>query len=290
MQTKRENAREKRQLDRLTSLENTVISTMKQMVKFLDNKTTKTEVINQLKEIGTPDVDKVVKALEKLDSDVLAGKLDLTPLKEGISALEQQLKKLPTEYPKIPKAPDEITVKNQLDLAPVLKALKALKLDPTINVKSSDVHVDAPDLTPLLDALVDVTKAIKTKEIPATDLKKVEKQLEESNKHLKKLVDKPVGGSGGGGGNGTPYIDSTGRPVNVAPPDPTHSYSLVQFDDTSSASYEYYSYMDRDSAWYVKRLTTATNLFEFTAPASTDYTTGWTNRASLTYVSKGAAF
>ena len=95
---------------------------------------------------------------------------------------------------------------------------------------------------------------------------------------------------GGGGGNGTPYVDSTGKPVNATAPDPTLSYSLVQFDDTSSASYEYYAYMNKDSEWYMKRLTTATNLFEFTAPVSTTYSTGWTDRATLTYVSKGSAF
>lgn len=71
---------------------------------------------------------------------------------------------------------------------------------------------------------------------------------------------------------------------------PTDNYSLVQFDDTSSTSFEYYAYMDKDSNWYIKRLTVATNLFEFTAPVATSYSTGWTGRAALTYVSYGTAF
>lgn len=70
---------------------------------------------------------------------------------------------------------------------------------------------------------------------------------------------------------------------------PTDAYSLIQFDDTSNTSYEYYAYMDKDSNWYIKRLTTATNLFEFIA-GSSSYTTAWTNRASQTYATYGSTF
>ena len=83
---------------------------------------------------------------------------------------------------------------------------------------------------------------------------------------------------GGGGGGGTTYSR------------PTNAFNLTQFDDTSSALYEYYSYTDKDGNWYIKRLTVATNLFEYTVPVATSYTTGWTNRASLTYVDYGTAF
>lgn len=86
-----------------------------------------------------------------------------------------------------------------------------------------------------------------------------------------------LGGSSSGGG-GTVYSK------------PTDDYSLVQYDDTSSASYEYYAYMNQDSDWFIKRITLATNLIEFTAPVATSYSTGWTNRASLTYTTYGSAF
>lgn len=294
----------------INDFESTVVDGFTALIRFLDGKTTKTEVINQLKSISTPDVDKVVTAISKLDADILANKLDLTPLKQGLDSLKRELSLIPKSLPKIPEQKDNIKVNNldevKLDTAKLEKAILGLKLDPQINVKASDVQIDYPDLKPLQDALKDVVSAVKNQkyptfpDIPKTDLTKVEKKLDESNKHLKKLVDKPVGGGGGGGGNGTPYVDSTGKPVNVeveadgsipvTVADPTLNYSLVQFDDTSSVSYEYYAYMDKDSNWYIKRLTTATNLFEFTAPVATTYSTGWTNRASLTYLAKGSAF
>ena len=214
MQQRESRIHHKQQLDRMTSLEKSVISSMRQLVQFLDGKTTKTEVVNQLKEIGTPDIDKVVKALETLDSSVTNSKIDLTPLQDGLSALEKQLKQLPTSFPEAPEGVEAVTVKNQIDLSPLEKAIKALKLDPKIVVKAPDVNVET-DLKPLQNSLLDVIKSIKAQDFPKTDLSNVEKKLDESNKHLKKLIDKPVGGGGGGGGNGTPYIDATGRAVNV---------------------------------------------------------------------------
>lgn len=195
----------KQQMDKLASLENSVVSTMRQLVKFLDGKTTKTEVVNQLKSVSTPDIDKVVDALNKLDSNNAKNKLDLTPLKEELTKLGKKLDKLPTEFPELPEGIEEVTVKNQIDLEPLEKAIKGLKLEaPKVDVAAPNVQVDAPDLKPLQDSLLDVVKSIKAQKYPETDLTKVEKKLDEANKHLKKIVEKRVGG-GGGGGNGTPY-------------------------------------------------------------------------------------
>lgn len=209
--------------DQLNALESTLVDGFNTLIRFMDGKTTKTEVVNQLTSISTPDIDKVVQALSKLDKDILTNKLDLKPLEQGLNGLKRELSLIPKTLPKIPEAKDAVKVTNlseiKLDTSAVEKAIKGLKLvaeAPIINEK--DV-----DLKPLQNIMTDMLKAInnqkpveipKFPEIPKTDLTKVETKLDKSNKLLKEIVDKPVGG-GGGGGNGTPYVDSTGRPVNV---------------------------------------------------------------------------
>ncbi len=213
----------KQRTAQLNALEDTVVQAFNALIRFMDGKTTKTEVVNQLTSISTPDVDKVVQALSKLDKDILTNKLDLKPLEQGLNGLKRELSLIPKTLPKIPEAKDAVKVTNlseiKLDTSAVEKAIKGLKLvaeAPIINEK--DV-----DLKPLQNIMTDMLKAInnqkpveipKFPEIPKTDLTKVETKLDKSNKLLKEIVDKPVGG-GGGGGNGTPYVDSTGRPVNV---------------------------------------------------------------------------
>ena len=165
----------KQQMDKLSSLENSVVSTMRQLVKFIDGKVTKTEVVNQLKSVSTPDIDKVVDALNKLDSNTTKNKLDLSPLQKCLETIEEKLDKLPTEYPEMPEGVEEVTVKNQIDLKPLEKAIKALELkSPDVNVASPTVKVDAPDLKPLQDSLLDIVKSVKAQKYPETDLSKVE--------------------------------------------------------------------------------------------------------------------
>lgn len=213
----------KQRTAQLNALEDTVVQAFNALIRFMDGKTTKTEVVNQLTSISTPDIDKVVTALSKLDKDILTNKLDLKPLEQGLNGLKRELSLIPKTLPKIPEAKDAVKVTNlseiKLDTSAVEKAIKGLKLvaeAPIINEKEVD-------LKPLQNIMTDMLKAInnqkpveipKFPEIPKTDLTKVETKLDKSNKLLKEIVDKPVGG-GGGGGNGTPYVDSTGRPVNV---------------------------------------------------------------------------
>lgn len=208
----------------LSELENTVVQAFNTLIRFMDGKTTKTEVVNQLKSISTPDVDKVVTAVSKLDKDILANKLDLKPVVDALNGMKRELGLIPKSLPKIPEAKDSLKVTNldeiKLDTSDVVSAIKDLKLvaeAPIINEKEVD-------LKPLQKIMLDLLKAVnnqkpveipKFPDMPVTDLTKVEKKLDESNKHLKAIVEKPVGGGGGGGGNGTPYIDGTGKPVNV---------------------------------------------------------------------------
>lgn len=288
----------KQQMDKLSSLENSVVSTMRQLVKFIDGKVTKTEVVNQLKSVSTPDIDKVVDALNKLDSNTTKNKLDLSPLQKCLETIEEKLDKLPTEYPEMPEGVEEVTVKNQIDLKPLEKAIKALELkSPDVNVASPTVKVDAPDLKPLQDSLLDIVKSVKAQKYPETDLSKVEKKLDEANKHLKKIVDKPVGG-GGGGGNGTPYVDPSGQLVNVElEADGSIPITIVSGGGSTTTRWALYAdarqdlsgdpmYFGKEDAtgnWVIKQFgitSTETKYFEGAGGISSN----WAGRAGYAYV------
>ena len=208
---------QRRQFDQQTAsiedLRTTIIGAFELLVKYLDGKTTKTEVTNQLKSISTPDVEKVVTEIAKLDKTVLANKLDLKPLKDALEGIHTEIKKVPKELPKLPEQKGSTKISNlseiKLDTSELLKAIKALKLD----VKAPIINTEKVDLKPVQDILSNLLVAInkqkfeipdKTKidnfdEMPLTDLTKLEKEAEKGTKLLKKIVDKPVGGGGGGG-------------------------------------------------------------------------------------------
>lgn len=236
-----------------------MISAFKQLIQYMDGKTTKTEVVNQLTSISTPDIDKVVAALSKLDVSTAKNKLDLSPLAQGIKGLEAQLKLIPKTLPEQQKI--DISSKNfkaiedairKIDIKPIVKVEQ-----PNIDIKAPEVNVEAPDLKPIQAALIEVLKAINAKELPKTDLSKIEKKLDESNKHLEKLVKKPSGG-GGGGGNGTSFTDSNGSLKYVAltsdneipvADDPTSKYKIADVDDSNDI--KYYGFTKKGGAWYV---------------------------------------
>jgi hypothetical protein len=289
----------------LNALEDTVINAFNTLIRFIDGKTTKTEVVNQLKSISTPDVDKVVTAISKLDKDILANKLDIKPLEQGLNSLKRELSLIPKSLPKIPEQKDTIKVTNlnevKLDTSQIEKAIKDLKLDPTIDVKAPVVNVDAPNLKPLQDLMLDLLKATQSikLDVPETDLSKLEKQsteankkLDEANKHLKKISEKPTGG-GGGGGNGTPYQDSNGTfqyvqlqggsiPVVMG----SSTYKLL-LDDTSTANVTYVGRAAIGSstgstAWQIQKIDETSGM-SITWADTALFTAKWDDRLSESY-------
>lgn len=306
----------------LDEMSNTIVLSVTELIKFLDGKTTKTEVVNQLKSISTPDVDKVVTAISKLDKDILSNKLDIKPLKQGLDALKRELSLIPKSLPKIPEQKDAIKVTNlnevTLDTTALEKAINGLKLDPKIEVKPTDVKVEQTDFKPLQKLLLDVIKAVKAQkypefpkiDIPKTDLSKVEKKLDEHKKLLKEIVDKPVGGGGGGGG-GSSFTDAQGKSVYVTlnpdgslpvtaaieasvttPFKPTDAYSIQAISD--DGTYKYFFFEDKDLNYYVMRKTLATGFFGYTkgtggfATVYVNSTTG--PSGSPTWASYGTTF
>lgn len=213
----------------MKSVEATIVNTVDALAKYLDGKTTKTEVINQIKSVSTPDVEKVVDAISKLDSDVMSNKIDLKPLVDILTGVKREVSLIPKSLPKFEQK-DSVKVSNlsEIDFSDLEKAIKNIKFtaEPKVEVKAPIINVEKMDIKPLQDELLNVVKYLKAlkpqktveisnlSEIKATDTTLIEKKLDESNKHLKTISEKKFGG-GGGGGNGSPYIDATGTTKNV---------------------------------------------------------------------------
>lgn len=223
IKAKHEEDKHKEVLDQLELNRQTYLQTIQSLAKFLAGHTTKTTVTNQLKSINTPDVDKVVKSLGKLNEDLNKRGIDWTPLLEALKPLEEHLASIPKEMPEAPeKTVVDFTETNKLITA-VESAIKGLDLvvkpadihvpkQPTPNV---NVNVDLEELKKPLLELLNEFKSFEIPESPETDVTSIEKKLDIANKHLKKLVDKPIGGGGGGGGM-VPFRDpSTLNSVQV---------------------------------------------------------------------------
>ena len=297
----------------LSQLEGNVLRAIELLVKFLDKKVTKTEVINQLREVSTPDVLKVVAAVEKLDGTVQQNKLDLSGVEQELKNAVEQLKQVPKTLPDAPEAIESVKVSNlsEIDLKPLLDAINALDLKveaPIVNVDAPKVDVAAPDLKPIKAIFTDLLKAVKNIKMPdvkleATDTSKIEKELEKQTKQLDELIKQPKGG-GGGGGNGSPYTDSTGKvmnveletdgsiPVTVVAGGSAAAQTVSKIDDTTTANVVYIGKAELTGAaistsgavWQIKKLDTSSiALDKKWADGDSSYNNVWDNRASLTY-------
>ncbi len=210
----------------LKSLDDNNVQAISALVRFLQGHTSKTEVVNQLKEIGTPDAFKVMSAVNDMHSTLK--KLKNTDLQPLVSVMTQML----SEVQKIPKenaeAPESVQINNLPDFdaytSRVEEAIRSIDVAPKVILPAPQVKVDAPivqmeapDFATLEKALKDVVKAVQKQVFPETkiDLEGVEKKLDKSNKLLQEIVEKPMGGGSGGGGHSTPYQDQDGKPAYV---------------------------------------------------------------------------
>lgn len=79
-------------------------------------------------------------------------------------------------------------------------------------------------------------------------------------------------------GPGTISIkDSSGTVIDPALKQPTDGYQISQVDDSTPA---YYGFMNKDGLWYIMQENSGAYLY---AKGSTNFSTNWTNRASLSY-------
>ena len=204
----------------------TVLSSTEALIRYLEGHTTKTEVVNQLNSISTPDVKFVVQALNILDNTLKNQETtDLTEITQVMQAILNEAKQIPKSNIEIPEHED-IDYSKQFDgltkaiqaVEKVVKAQKLIAEAPIVNVPETTVNVDAPNLKPLQDSIKAVVEAVTSIVIPEykTDNTGVEKLLKTANVTLTKLLLKPVGG-GGGGGSSWPAIGTNGQaqPLNL---------------------------------------------------------------------------
>ena len=78
--------------------------------------------------------------------------------------------------------------------------------------------------------------------------------------------------------------DTAGNKIDPALHHPTAGYKIAQLDDTSSATYAYYGFVNKTGAWYLQReqLTGADAGQYLYSSGSSAFSTAWTNRASPT--------
>jgi len=307
-------AEQRKQMAALVSqLDTDMINSFKVLIEFLKGNTTKTEVVNQLTSISTPDVVEVVNAVDRLDNTIKQEKLDLAPLEEQLKLAVEQLTSIPKTLPEAPEAIESVKVSNlaEIDLKPLLDAVNALDLKveaPVVNVDAPKVEVAAPDLKPIKELFTKLLAGVKAIKMPdvkveATDTKKIEDELKKQTKKLDELIKQPKGG-GGGGGNGTPYIDATGKPnnveletdgsipVTVVAGGSAAAQTVSKIDDTTTANVVYIGKAELTGAailtsaavWQIKKLDTSSlALDKKWADGDANYNNVWDNRASLTY-------
>ncbi len=81
-------------------------------------------------------------------------------------------------------------------------------------------------------------------------------------------------------GPGTVAIkDSSGTAIDPAEKQPTDGYTITEVEDGDTISY--YGFIHKTGAWYITKETSA-GAYRYAKGAS-DFSTSWTNRASLSY-------
>lgn len=251
---------EARQFDNAISLEETVVKSFQALVNYLDNKVSKTVVINQLEEIGTPDALKVVGAVESLHETLKTHEnVDLSGLIEILQEVLVEAKKIPKETPKIniPKPIDnakqlQAVEKAVKSLEKVVKAKKLVAEAPIVNVPETQVNVEKPDLSPIqkeLKAVLEAVKAIVIPE-PVFDTKPVEKELKKLQKLFDEFLDSVPTGGGSGGSSWT-AVNSSGTPVPIQLDSDGKVPVIDNFQPTVDYDYLDVQQTDADTETYV---------------------------------------
>ena len=268
----------------------TILRAFSSFVDYLDNRVGKTEVVNQLKTIGTPDALKVVDALNSLHETLKTHEnTDLTEVTAIMQAVLDEAKLIPKELPQLKDIviPEGVDYSNQFEamigavesLEEAVKAQETTVQAPVVNVDAPIVKVDAPDLKPLEKASQKLLDAIKGIVIPAQIQTDIQPLLKEQKKTNKLLEEMPIGG-GGGGGLTVPY-----ELIDGAVPVTSGGVAAFQVNDIEDAATSYFGFTKTDGEYMIKEVTD-TSVYYATISnngAVTSYTDAWANRATLTY-------
>lgn len=279
------------------------------LINFINGHTTKTEVLNQIKSVSTPDVEKLVGPLSELLTATKANNLDISPLTTVMGEVVSELKLLPKEHPDAPEAPEDVKINNFDELTKeftrVVDAFQGMKLvipapEVKVNVPKQKIETQTIDLKPLTDVMNQMLAAFQETEYPEVefDTSKLEEKLDNANRILKKLLDKPSGGGGGGGGHGTPYITSTGAhqyvtlnpdgSIPVTATIDTTNYTTRIEEDSGDSNLTYIGNAvigsaEASAVWQIKRLDATTGLVKLWADGADAFDQVWDNRESLSY-------
>lgn len=279
----------------------TIVKSFSLLVDYLKNNTTKTEVVNQLREINTPDVRHVVSAVDSLHSTLKKHEnTDLTEITKVMQSVLEEAKKIPKELPKTEKQ-EVIDYSAQFKalestVKAVEQAVKAQKLvaeAPNVTYEAPDITLEAPDLSPIKESVEksskDVVKAVKAIPTPEFKTDPIEKLLKKTNKLLEELPDLMPSG-GGGGGRATPYSDSNDVPAfvtleNGAIPVTSGGIASYNVNDIEEDTTSYYGKSNSAGVYVIQKVTDTSVSYatESNNGSVTSYTDAWTNKATLTY-------
>lgn len=280
-------------------LQETIVRVVKSLVDFLDGHTSKTVVVNQLRDVATSqDSKKVVDALDSLHQTLKTHEnTDITPLTEVMNKVLSEVASLPKDRLELPEQKFVDYSEAIADLSIAIKAVEeAVKSQettvqaPDVKVEAPIVKVDAPDLKPLEKAFKAAVSGIKIPEVKPTDIKPIVEEQKKQTKLLKEIRDTPSGGGFGGGGSSWVAINDAGvpQPLQLTAenelPVSNASYDL-QIDDTGT-----YTYLGNalpgtatsSASWRIKRVVNATGVITHADGVST-FSKIWDNRASYTY-------
>lgn len=285
-----------------SAVSETIINVAESIVKYLEHKTTRVEITNHLKSIGTPDALKVIPVLRELQRTLATHKnTDLTEITAVMKQVLDEAKLIPKEHPDFPESHKPIDHTAQFEsLEETLKAVGKLIEDkdmvveaPVVKLPAPIVHVDAPDMTPVQTGLRDVVKAVGGIVIPEfkTDNAKVEELLKGANKLLKDLLEKPISSGGSGGGSTWIATNSDGIPMPIGVDAhgsiaTTSPITKKLIDDTTTANVTYIGdappgTATSAAAWRIRKIDETSGV-AFTW-AGLDFDAIWDNRAGLSY-------
>lgn len=196
----------------------------------------------------------------------------------------EKFPKFPTEikvknFPKQKEFPKNIRVSNQPSkelkdlskkIAAVEKAVKALKLDPKINVdapKIPEINVPEPSVT-VTQKDIDYEKLASL--IPVPEKIDYDKLAEKIGKELGEMVVS----IGSGGGSRKEGQDDLTREYNIS-------------DKDESSTPKYYGFVGRSGNWYILKESGTEYRY---VRGSQSYVTNWDNRASLDYARYNEVF